>query len=66
MSFKYYFFSISLTRIYPNDAKETPNKASLVHYNAIINTCLAHGIEQTMSCRRIWRPSMADKKPSAS
>ncbi len=49
MGFKCYRFSIAWTRIYPNGVEQTPNEAGLAHYDAVIDTCLAHGIEPVIT-----------------
>ncbi len=56
MGFKCYRFSIAWTRIYPNGIEEQPNELGLRHYDEMIATCLAHGIEPVITISHYEMP----------
>ncbi|KQN63557.1 MULTISPECIES: glycoside hydrolase family 1 protein [unclassified Erwinia] len=56
MGFKCYRFSIAWTRIYPNGIEQQPNEAGLSHYDQVIDTCIAHGIEPVITISHYEMP----------
>ncbi|QUG75216.1 family 1 glycosylhydrolase [Erwinia sp. E602] len=56
MGFKCYRFSIGWTRIYPNGIEQQPNEAGLSHYDQVIDTCIAHGIEPVITISHYEMP----------
>ncbi|MFJ5505223.1 glycoside hydrolase family 1 protein [Pectobacterium carotovorum] len=56
MGFKCYRFSIAWTRIYPNGVEQHPNDAGLSHYEQVIDTCIAHGIEPVITISHYEMP----------
>jgi len=56
MGFKCYRFSIAWTRIYPNGIEQQPNEAGLQHYDAVIDACIAQGIEPVITLSHYEMP----------
>ncbi|CAM3659708.1 glycoside hydrolase family 1 protein [Rahnella victoriana] len=56
MGFRCYRFSIAWTRIYPNGIEQQPNEAGLKHYDAVIDACIAHGIEPVITISHYEMP----------
>lgn len=62
MGFKVYRFSIAWSRIYPTGEEALPNEKGLAFYDAIIDLCLAYGMEPLITLSHYETPLALAKK----
>ncbi|TNM63184.1 glycoside hydrolase family 1 protein [Streptomyces sp. NP160] len=56
MGFTVFRFSIAWSRIFPRGDESEPNEAGLAHYDRVIDTCLAHGIQPMVTMSHYETP----------
>lgn len=60
--YKIFRFSIAWSRIYPTGEEQQPNEAGLAFYDAVIEECLAHGIEPLVTISHYELPFALTRK----